>query len=150
MVVQYVQRYLCLSYRILSDIAHQTSDIRHRASDIRHRASYIRHHTSDTLSDIIHQTLYQTSYIRHSIRHPIRHSILSYQASFQTPYQTPFKISYHRTILFDALSESNQTRKNRRYHALNVRFTHRIRQLSIMFSKLSLIRGNTPSPLIVL
>ena len=100
--VQYVQRYLCLSYRILSDIAHQTSDIRHRASDIRHRASYIRHHTSDTLSDIIHQTLYQTSYIRHSIRHPIRHSILSYQASFQTL----FKISYHRTILLHALSDT--------------------------------------------
>ena len=111
--------YRIVSYQT-SRIRHQTSCIRHQTSRIVHQTSYIRHsirhHTSDTLSDIVHQTLYQTSY---QTLYPIVSGILS--DTF---------LKYH--IIVPSYWTPYQTRKNRRYHALNVRFTHRIRQLNIM------------------
>ncbi|KAK3082978.1 hypothetical protein FSP39_010585 [Pinctada imbricata] len=94
--MQYVHRYLCLSYPILSDIAHQTSDIAHRTSDIAHHTSDIAHRTSDN----VHQTsriVHQTSYIRHPI--------VSYQTLYQTSYQTLYQTSYQTSS--DTLSESD-------------------------------------------
>ena len=113
-------------YRIVS---YQTSRIRHQTSDIVHQTSDIAHRTSD----IIHQTLYQTSYIRHSIRHRTSDTlsdILSDTLSYRIRHPFRHFLKYH--IIVPSYWTPYQTRKNRRYHALNVRFTHRIRQLNIM------------------